>query len=298
LRPASRAFRHTHGRGKTLGKFSAGHQVLNPLRGEKDLSAYRVVVKRGIAYVDVDSGASKKRGANSKRSAPKAQAPGDRDFWFYRSNQRTRQRPFFVCDTFPARTYNMVSTYVFAIEMSAQNQSWRRFVAVTTAALDVDWNAVYRDELPRIYNYFRYRFGDNGLAEDLTAATFEKAWRARERYRRDLSGFSTWLLTIARNVATDHWRARRADVSLDAVREYPAPDSPHELYVRGAEIQRLGALLAQLKAHERELVALKYGAGRNNREIAKLLGMSESNVGTTLHRIVSKLRERWSEGES
>ena len=40
--------------------------------------------------------------------------------------------------------------------------------------------------------------------EELTARTFEKAWRARHRYRRDLSGFSTWLLTIARHVAIDY----------------------------------------------------------------------------------------------
>ena len=55
--------------------------------------------------------------------------------------------------------------------------------AVTTTRTDADWNAVYQRELPRIYNYFRYRFGDNAVAEDLTAATFEKAWRAREKYR-------------------------------------------------------------------------------------------------------------------
>lgn len=166
---------------------------------------------------------------------------------------------------------------------------------VTTAQFDADWNAVYQRELPRIYNYFRYRFGENALAEDLTAATFEKAWRARERYRRDLSAFSTWLFTIARNVATDHLRGRRVEISLDAVRDYPAPGSLHETVTRAAEMRRLAALLAQLPDRDRELVALKYGAQLNNREIARQVGMSESNVGTTLHRIVARLRERWSE---
>ncbi|MBI4674851.1 MAG: sigma-70 family RNA polymerase sigma factor [Chloroflexi bacterium] len=180
--------------------------------------------------------------------------------------------------------------------MSAHDQSLRRVGALTTAKFDVDWNAVYQRELPRIYNYFRYRLGNNALAEDLTSATFEKAWRARERYRRDRSRFSTWLFTIARNVATDHLRTRRLEVSLDHVRAYPSPGSPHETFARQAELQQLGALLAQLPDRDRELVALKYGAQLNNREIAKHIGMSESNVGTTLHRIVTKLRERWSEG--
>ena len=82
---------------------------------------------------------------------------------------------------------------------------------------DVDWDVVYADQLPRVYNYFRYRVGDDALAEDLTATTFEKAWRARKRYRRDRAAFSTWLFTIARNVATDYYRRRHPTVPLSAL---------------------------------------------------------------------------------
>jgi RNA polymerase sigma-70 factor, ECF subfamily len=181
--------------------------------------------------------------------------------------------------------------------MSVQNRFLQGFSAVTPAQADADWNAVYQRELPRIYNYFRYRFGNNAVAEDLTATTFEKAWKARSRYRRDLAGFSTWLLAIARNVAADYWRAHRDLVPLDTLAEQPAPGSPHEAYARRAELERLGALLAQLPERERDLVALKYGAQLNNREIAQQLHWSESNVGTTLHRIVAKLRERWDDRE-
>ena len=61
----------------------------------------------------------------------------------------------------------------------------------------VDWEAVYREEMPRVFNYFRYRGFERATAEDLTSATFEKAWRARERYRKDRAAVSTWLLAIA-----------------------------------------------------------------------------------------------------
>lgn len=185
--------------------------------------------------------------------------------------------------------------------MSAHDHPLRGAFRVTTTKLDPDWNTVYRRELPRIYNYFRYRFGDDALAEDLTSATFEKAWRAREQYRRDLAGFATWLFTIARNLATDHLRtrARTADegrsIPYDALDQVPAPGSPYEGYTRQAEVEHLGALLNGLNEHERELVALKYGAELTNREIARALGMSESNVGTTLYRIVNKLKARWSD---
>lgn len=187
--------------------------------------------------------------------------------------------------------------------MSAHDHSLRAAVNLATAKFDMDWNAVYRHELPRVYNYFRYRFSDNALAEDLTSATFEKAWRAREKYQRDLAAFSTWLFTIARNVGTDHCRkehgsrTHRAHDSFDALEKIPASDSPHATYAHQADIEQLAALLEQLTEHERELIAYKYGAELNNREIAQQLGMSESNVGTTLHRVVNKLKQRWSEGE-
>ena len=77
-------------------------------------------------------------------------------------------------------------------------------------ATEADFEAVYRRELPRVYNFFRYRLGDDQLAEDLTSETFEKAWRNRQRYRRDLAAFSTWLFTIARRVAVDQYHRRRA----------------------------------------------------------------------------------------
>lgn len=177
--------------------------------------------------------------------------------------------------------------------MSAHDQSLPGMFEVTTAKFDIDWNGIYRQELPRIYNYFRYRLGDDALAEDLTSVTFEKAWRARTRYRRNLAAFSTWLFTIARNAATDHLRSHRILLSWDTLRELPAADSPHETYAHAADLERLRVLLESLNDHERELVALKYGAELNNREIAMQLGMSESNVGTTLHRIVTKLRAVW-----
>lgn len=181
--------------------------------------------------------------------------------------------------------------------MSAHDHSLRGTFDVTTAKFDTDWNAVYRQELPRIYNYFRYRLGDNALAEDLTSATFEKAWRARDKYRRDVAAFSTWLFTIARNAATDYLRGYRATVAFDDLLNLPAADSPHMAFARSAQIEQLSALLAQLSEHERDLIALKYGAELNNREIAKQLGMSESNVGTSLYRIVGKLRQAWKESD-
>jgi RNA polymerase sigma-70 factor, ECF subfamily len=168
-----------------------------------------------------------------------------------------------------------------------------RALFMGVAAAEPNWDAVYMEQLPRVYNFFRYRLGNEAQAEDLTSRTFEKAWSARARYRRDLAGFSTWLLSIARNVAVDHLRAQRPHLPLEAAEAVAAQDTPHDEVARHSDLARLGALLKELPPREQELVALKYGAEATNRAIAELTGLSESNVGTILHRAVQTLRRDW-----
>ena len=157
-----------------------------------------------------------------------------------------------------------------------------------------DWEQIYAEQLPRVLNFFRYRVGPTGDVEDLTAQTFEKAWRARHRYRRDVAGFTTWLLSIARNVAIDHLRVRQRHEPLDVAAAIAAPDvTPEQHAMQQSEAERLGALLALLPDRQRELMAMKFGADMTNRAIARATGLSESNVGTILHRAVESLRERW-----
>jgi RNA polymerase sigma-70 factor, ECF subfamily len=158
---------------------------------------------------------------------------------------------------------------------------------------ELEWNAVYADQLPRIYNYFRFRIGVGHDVEELTARTFEKAWHKRAQYRHDLAGFSTWLFAIARNVATDHQRSealrRRAAALPDSIEQL----TPEDQVAQGSDLARLRILAGGLPQHHQELIALKYGAALNNRMIARITGLSESNVGTTLQRIVERLRSQW-----
>jgi RNA polymerase sigma-70 factor (ECF subfamily) len=135
---------------------------------------------------------------------------------------------------------------------------------------------------------------DDVLAEDLTATTFEKAWKARSAYRQDLGAVSTWLFTIARHVATDYFRQHRPESELDEVYVDGNHARPVEERVqREDELMRLTVLVKDLSTRERELVALKYGAEMTNRNIAELTGLSESNVGTILYRVIVRLRADW-----
>jgi len=160
-------------------------------------------------------------------------------------------------------------------------------------AREADWDALYADQLPRVYNFFRYRVGDGAVAEDLTSHTFEKAWVARHRYRRSLASFSTWLMTIARNLATDHFRRRREHVPLEAAEHLAAGESPDDVMAREQDFARLTRLLEALPERDRELLSLKFGAGLTNRAIARLTHLTETNVGSIVHRAVQKMRAGW-----
>ena len=157
----------------------------------------------------------------------------------------------------------------------------------------LDWDALYADLAPRVYNYFRYRMGSDADVEDLTSRTFERAWRSRAQYRHDLAGFSTWLFKIAQNVGVDYRSRRREHLPLEAAIDVAVDGTPELQAELSSDLERLAALTASLPERERELIALKYGASLNNRLIAGLTGLSESNVGTVLHRLVRTLRTQW-----
>lgn len=159
----------------------------------------------------------------------------------------------------------------------------------------LDWDAIYWEYMPGIYNFFRYRVGDDQIAQDLTATTFTRAWRARDRYDAALGTVQAWLFTIARNAANDHLRRsmRRKEVSLDAVLGLASAASVEQEAQRRREFERLHALLKMLPEREQELISMKYGAGMTNRAIAEATGLSESNIGTILHRVVQRLRGKW-----
>lgn len=160
-------------------------------------------------------------------------------------------------------------------------------------APSVDWDAVYSENLPRVFNYLRYRVGDDALAQDLTSTVFEKAWRHRERYRGDLAAFSTWLFSIARNATADHFRSHPPEMPLDDILSVSADESPERTVERRDEAARLMRAMIKLSTNERDVLALKHGAGLNNRAIAAITGLSESNVSTLAQRGLAHLRAIW-----
>ncbi len=156
---------------------------------------------------------------------------------------------------------------------------------------DLAFDRLYRSSRDDVYAYVASMVRDIAAAEDVTATAFERAYRKRSRFDPRRGEPRAWLFGIARNAALDELRRRGRQAELAAE---PA-DLSGARVDEGAEASErrlaLAAALAALAPRERELIALKFFAGLANAEIAAVLGVSESNAGTRLHRAVTKLRE-------
>ena len=174
-------------------------------------------------------------------------------------------------------------------EMTLENEAIQE--AMRTFTEEINWDSVVSNELPRLYNYFRYRLGDESAAEELTSTVLEKAWTKRHRYRKDRAAFSTWLFAIAQNEVVTYFRKRRITLPI-SIAEKATGETAEDMAEQAQDLGQLSHLLVNLPERERELISLKFGADLNNREISAITGLSESNVGTLLSRILQKLREQ------
>ena len=155
----------------------------------------------------------------------------------------------------------------------------------------LSFDALYRECARDLYAYVRTLLGDDAGAEDVTALAFERAYRKRASFDATRGGQRGWLFGIARNASLDELRRRKRSAPLHADHadeDAPAPEEEAELAVRRTTVR---AALAALPPRDRELVALKFHGGLSNAELAAVLGTSESNAGTRVHRAVMKLRE-------
>jgi RNA polymerase sigma-70 factor, ECF subfamily len=141
-----------------------------------------------------------------------------------------------------------------------------------------------------VYAYVGSLLGDRSLAEDVTALAFERAFRKRRLFNPRRGSERAWLFGIARNAALDELRRRRRSAALvgDAAMDPWEDAEATEGLLRRVTVR---AALTNLTPRERELIALKFHAGLSNPDIARVLGVSESNAGTLLHRTITKLRE-------
>ncbi len=163
----------------------------------------------------------------------------------------------------------------------------------TTYKSDFDFTEFYNEYFPRIYNYVCYRVSNYSDADDLTSMIFYKLFEKRSFYSADKAPLFAWVFSIARNAVTDYYRRRERNIHtpLETIEDIVAPGlSPVDIAEYNEVRQQLKRALTFLTDRERDLIALKFWSGMTNREIAKVTGLSENNIGVILFRTMRRMR--------
>jgi RNA polymerase sigma factor (sigma-70 family) len=154
-----------------------------------------------------------------------------------------------------------------------------------------DFERLYYAHAQALFRFLVYRTGNPALAEDLVGDTFERVLASRRPFDPRRSSEKTWIYSIALNRLRDV--ARRSAAEDRAVARLSAAGNGRggENGFESAEARQIVmSALSTLGDHEREVVALRYGADLALADIARVLGVPRSTVEGRLYKGLKHLR--------
>jgi RNA polymerase sigma-70 factor, ECF subfamily len=159
-----------------------------------------------------------------------------------------------------------------------------RVIALVELARGGDCEAfgqLYDHYQPSVYRFVYYRTRSQALAEDLTSETFLRALRNMAGFRWQGKDFGAWLMTIARNLCTDHFKAGRTRLELtteDMGAHDDATEGPEQEVLAGLTNQVLLDAMRKLPDEQRDCLIMRFLQGLSIAETAEILGRSEGAV--------------------
>jgi RNA polymerase sigma-70 factor, ECF subfamily len=157
----------------------------------------------------------------------------------------------------------------------------------------VAFGALYDRYLDQVYRYVFFRVGNRADAEDLSEQAFLKAWSAIERFSWQGKPFLAWLYTICHNLVVDWYRRSGKPVqSLDDPERLldVASASAAETMMQSLDADLLAAAIKRLTSDQQQVVTLKFIAGFDTDEIARMMGKNEGAVRALQLRALQSLR--------
>ncbi|MDF1606146.1 sigma-70 family RNA polymerase sigma factor [Nocardioides sp. YIM 152315] len=177
-----------------------------------------------------------------------------------------------------------------------------RLIALVELARQGDADAfgmLYDHYHGSVYRFLFYRTRSSTLAEDLTSETFFRALRSMNNFRWQGKDFGAWLMTIARNLTTDHFKAGRTRLELtteDMSLHDDATDGPEGTVIAGLTNEILMQALTELPAEQRDCLVMRFLQGMSIAETAAVLGRSDGAVKQLQLRGVRNLAKLMPEG--
>jgi RNA polymerase sigma-70 factor (ECF subfamily) len=153
-----------------------------------------------------------------------------------------------------------------------------------------DFDRLYRACYPRLLRIMYAITGDSASAEDCVQEAFVRAFAAWPRFRPDRPA-EAWIHQIAVNTAISYRRRARLRTIGEIMRRLGRPrvgPDPAEAASQPDLVKALKSLPPKVAAD----FVLRYVHGYNNREIARLEGVSERTVGARLSQAREQLARR------
>jgi len=177
-----------------------------------------------------------------------------------------------------------------------------RLIALVELARQGDSDAfgmLYDHYQGSVYRFLFYRTRSSTLAEDLTSETFFRALRNMQNFRWQGKDFGAWLMTIARNLATDHFKAGRTRLEMateDMGVHDDATEGPEHAVLASLTNEVLLKSLTELPTEQRDCLVMRFLQGMSIAETAAVLGRSEGAVKQLQLRGVRNLAKLMPEG--
>ena len=177
---------------------------------------------------------------------------------------------------------------------------------VSVAAMEAEWQEIqaaqqnparFRPLYERYYeSIFRFIFrrtADGDLAADICSQVFLKALQRVGGYQFRGVPFSAWLFRIASNEVAQHFRQNSQKRTV-SVEENTLSEVAEEMEIEGElwEVEDLVQALDTLKPDELTLIELRFFEQRPFKEVAEIMGITESNAKVKTYRILERLKKR------
>ena len=150
-----------------------------------------------------------------------------------------------------------------------------------------------------VYRFLFYRTRSTQLAEDLTSETFFRALRSMNNFRWQGKDFGAWLMTIARNLCTDHFKAGRTrlEVTTDDMGAHDdSTEGPESAVLASLTNELLMEALTRLPDEQRDCLVMRFLQGMSIAETAAVLDRSDGAVKQLQLRGVRNLAKLLPEG--
>jgi RNA polymerase sigma-70 factor (ECF subfamily) len=151
-----------------------------------------------------------------------------------------------------------------------------------------------------VHRFLFHRTRSTTLAEDLTSETFFRALRSMSNFRWQGKDFGAWLMTIARNLCTDHFKAGRTRLEMTTedmgLHDDSTTEGPEDAVLTSLTNEVLLEALTELPAEQRDCLVMRFLQGMSISETAAVLGRSDGAVKQLQLRGVRNLAKLMPEG--